>query len=579
LLVPKSVTTLKSYSRSQFTSDVVAGVIVGVVALPLAIAFAIASGVTPDRGLYTAIIAGFLISALGGSRVQIGGPTGAFVVIVYGIVQKYGIDGLVVATIMAGVILIVLGVARLGAAIKFIPHPVVIGFTSGIAVIIFSSQVKDFLGLRMGEVPAEFIPKWRAFAANFHSVNPYTIGVSLGALLIMALWPKVSRRMPGPFVALIATTLLANLLHFPVETIGTRFGAISASLPHPVIPHVTLPQLRGLVAPAFTIALLAAVESLLSAVVADGMIGGRHRSNMELVAQGIANIAAPIFGGMPATGAIARTATNVKNGGRTPVAGMVHALTLLLITLFFGRWAGSIPLATLAAILVVVAYHMSEWRTFRSELSAPKSDVAVLLTTFLLTVLIDLTVAIEVGMVLAAFLFMRRMAEVTNVSIVTRELADGMEGDEEDDPNSVRKRVVPRGVEVFEISGPFFFGAAEQFKDTLRQVAKKPQVLIIRLRDVPAIDSTGLHALHELARSCKHDRTLLLLADVHAQPMFALARSDILEEIGQVNLFGNLDDALDRAREFLGLPAEPHPPEATPTVARETPPGNINRIA
>ncbi len=579
MLVPKSVTTLKSYSRSQFTSDVVAGVIVGVVALPLAIAFAIASGVTPDRGLYTAIIAGFLISALGGSRVQIGGPTGAFVVIVYGIVQKYGIDGLVVATIMAGVILIVLGVARLGAAIKFIPHPVVIGFTSGIAVIIFSSQVKDFLGLRMGEVPAEFIPKWRAFAANFHSVNPYTIGVSLGALLIMALWPKVSRRMPGPFVALIATTLLANLLHFPVETIGTRFGAISASLPHPVIPHVTLPQLRGLVAPAFTIALLAAVESLLSAVVADGMIGGRHRSNIELVAQGLANIAAPIFGGMPATGAIARTATNVKNGGRTPVAGMVHALTLLLITLFFGRWAGSIPLATLAAILVVVAYHMSEWRTFRSELSAPKSDVAVLLTTFLLTVLIDLTVAIEVGMVLAAFLFMRRMAEVTNVSIVTRELADGMEGDEEDDPNSVRKRVVPRGVEVFEISGPFFFGAAEQFKDTLRQVAKKPQVLIIRLRDVPAIDSTGLHALHELARSCKHDRTLLLLADVHAQPMFALARSDILEEIGQVNLFGNLDDALDRAREFLGLPAEPHPPEATPTVARETPPGHINRIA
>lgn len=579
MLVPKSVTTLKSYSRSQFTSDAVAGVIVGVVALPLAIAFAIASGVTPDRGLYTAIIAGFLISALGGSRVQIGGPTGAFVVIVYGIVQKYGIDGLVVATIMAGVILIVLGVARLGAAIKFIPHPVVVGFTSGIAVIIFSSQVKDFLGLRMGEVPAEFIPKWRAFAANFHSVNPYTIGVSLGALLIMVLWPRVSRRIPGPFVALIVTTLLANLLHFPVETIGTRFGAISASLPHPVIPHVMLPQLRGLVAPAFTIALLAAVESLLSAVVADGMIGGRHRSNMELVAQGVANIAAPIFGGMPATGAIARTATNVKNGGRTPVAGMFHALTLLLITLFFGRWAGSIPLATLAAILVVVAYHMSEWRTFRSELSAPKSDVAVLLTTFLLTVLIDLTVAIEVGMVLAAFLFMRRMAEVTNVSIVTRELADGMEGDEEDDPNSVRKRVVPRGVDVFEINGPFFFGAAEQFKDTLRQVAKKPKVLIIRLRDVPAIDSTGLHALHELARSCKHDRTLLLLADVHAQPMFALARSDILEEIGEANLFGNLDDALDRAREFLGLPAEPHPPEATPTVARETPPGNINRIA
>jgi len=569
LLVPKSITTLKSYNRSQFTSDLVAGVIVGVVALPLAIAFAIASGVTPDRGLYTAIIAGFLISALGGSRVQIGGPTGAFVVIVYGIVQRYGIDGLVVATIMAGVILVILGVAKLGGAIKFIPHPVVVGFTSGIAVIIFSSQVKDFFGLRMGEVPAEFISKWRAFASSLDSINPQALGVSLAALLIMILWPRLSRRIPGPFVALIATTLVVRLFNIPVETIGTRFGAISATLPHPIVPHVSLAQLSALVGPAFTIALLAAVESLLSAVVADGMIGGRHRSNMELIAQGVANIVAPIFGGMPATGAIARTATNVKNGGRTPVAGMIHALTLLLITLFFGRWAALIPLATLAAILVVVSYHMSEWRTFRSELTAPKSDVVVLLTTFSLTVLIDLTVAIEVGMVLAAFLFMRRMAEVTNVSMVTRELADGKDRDEEDDPNSVRRRVIPSGVEVFEISGPFFFGAAEQFKDTLNQIAKKPKVLIIRLRDVPAIDSTGLHALEELARRCKHDGTLLLLADVHAQPMFALARSDILLEIGEENLFGNLDDALDRARLYLGLPAEPHPREAVPTVARE----------
>ena len=579
MLVPKSVTTLRSYSRSQFTSDLIAGVIVGVVALPLAIAFAIASGVTPDRGLYTAIIAGFLISALGGSRVQIGGPTGAFVVIVYGIVQRYGIDGLVVATIMAGVILIVLGVARLGAAIKFIPHPVVVGFTSGIAVIIFSSQVKDFLGLRMGAVPAEFIPKWRAFAANLGSINSYAVAVSVGALLIMGFWPKVSRRVPGPFVALIVTTGVAIILQLPIETIGTRFGAISAALPHPMVPHVTLAQLGALVGPAFTIALLAAVESLLSAVVADGMIGGRHRSNMELVAQGIANIVAPIFGGMPATGAIARTATNVKNGGRTPVAGMVHALTLLLITLFFGRWAASIPLATLAAILVVVAYHMSEWRTFRGELTAPKSDVVVLLTTFSLTVLIDLTVAIEVGMVLAAFLFMRRMAEVTNVNSVTRELADGIDGDEDDDPNSVRRRLIPPGVEVFEINGPFFFGAAEQFKDTLSQIAKKPRVLIIRMRDVPAMDSTGLHALQELARRCKGDDTLLLLADVHAQPMFALVRSEILVEIGEANLFGNLDDALDRARQHLGLPPEPHPPGAFPTVTRETPTGSSTRVA
>jgi SulP family sulfate permease len=578
LFVPKSITTLKSYSRSQFRSDLAAGVIVGIVALPLAIAFAIASGVTPDRGLYTAIIAGFLISALGGSRVQIGGPTGAFVVIVYGIVQKYGIDGLIVATIMAGVILVILGIAKLGSAIKFIPHPVVVGFTSGIAVIIFSSQMRDFLGLHMGDLPVEFIPKWRAIASHLDSINAQALAVSFVALLIMVLWPRVSRRIPSPFVALIATTLAVRLFNIPIETIGTRFGAISASLPHPIVPHVSLAQVTALVAPAFTIALLAAVESLLSAVVADGMIGGRHRSNMELIAQGVANIVAPMFGGMPATGAIARTATNVKNGGRTPVAGMVHALTLLLITLFFGRWAAWIPLATLAAILVVVSYHMSEWRTFRSELTAPKSDVAVLITTFSLTVLVDLTVAIEVGMVLAAFLFMRRMAEVTNVSIVTRELADG-DNDEDDDPNSVRRREVPRGVEVFEINGPFFFGAAEQFKDTLGQIAKKPKVLIIRLRNVPAIDSTGLHALHELARSCKHDGTLLLLADVHAQPMFALVRSDMLIELGEENLFGNLDDALDRARQYLELPAVPHPAGAFPTVARETPQGEKPKIA
>jgi len=578
LLVPKSITTLKSYNRSQFYSDVVAGVIVGIVALPLAIAFAIASGVTPDRGLYTAIVAGFLISAFGGSRVQIGGPTGAFVVIVYGIVQRFGIDGLIVATLMAGVILVILGVARLGAAIKFIPHPVVVGFTSGIAVIILSSQVKDFLGLQVQNLPAEFIPKWRSIVTHLDSIDMTTASISVLALAIMLLWPRVSRRIPGPFIALIATTAVARFFDLPVETIGTRFGSISASFPHPVVPHVTLEQLTALIAPAFTIALLAAVESLLSAVVADGMIGGRHRSNMELVAQGIANIASPLFGGIPATGAIARTATNVKNGGRTPVAGMVHSLTLLLITLFFGRWAALIPLATLAAILVVVSYHMSEWRTFRSELTAPKSDVVVLLTTFTLTVLIDLTVAIEVGMVLAAFLFMRRMAEVTNISMVTRELADA-DGDDESDPNAIRDRSVPDGIEVFEINGPFFFGAAEQFKDTLNQVAKKPKVLIIRMRDVPAIDATGLHALQELARRYRKEGTLLLLSDVHAQPMFALVRSDILQEIGEDNLFGNIDDALNRARDHLGLSRLPRPATATPTVARETPTKNPQKFA
>jgi sulfate permease, SulP family len=568
VLIPKSVTMLKTYNRSQFVSDLVAGIIVGVVALPLAIAFAIASGVTPDRGLYTAIVAGFLISALGGSRVQIGGPTGAFVVIVYGIVQRYGVDGLIVATIMAGVMLVAFGLARLGAAIKFIPHPVIVGFTSGIAVIIFSSQVKDLLGLRVDALPAAFVPKWQVIAAHLGSADLTTIGIAGLALLIMLFWPRVSRRIPGPFVALIVTTVVVRVLHIPIDTIGTRFGAISASFPHPVMPHVSLDRLTMLLMPAFTIALLGAVESLLSAVVADGMIGGRHRSNMELIAQGVANIATPLFGGIPATGAIARTATNVKNGGRTPVAGMIHALTLLLITIAFGRWAALIPMATLAAILVVVSYHMSEWRTFRSELTAPKSDVLVLLVTFLLTVLVDLTVAIEVGMVLAAFLFMHRMAEVTNISMVTREVED--EGwDDSDDPNAVRDRSVPDGVEVFEISGPFFFGAAEEFKNALSTVAGKPRVLIIRMRDVPSIDSTGLHALQDLAKRSRKDAGLLLLSDVHAQPMFALVRSDLLATIGEENIFGNIDDALNRARDYLGLSRLARPERATPTVARE----------
>lgn len=570
MLVPKLVTTLRSYDRRQFSADVTAGVIVGIVALPLAIAFAIASGVTPERGLYTAIIAGLIISALGGSRVQIGGPTGAFIVIVYGIVQKYGYDGLAVATMMAGVMLIVLGVARLGTAIKFIPYPVITGFTSAIALIIFSSQVKDFLGLRMGDVPADFIEKWSAYADTLGTINPSALLVSATALAIILLWPKVTQRIPGAFVALILTTAMAHLFHLPVETIGSRFGSIPSSLPSPSLPDVNVAQIPALVGPAFTIALLAAIESLLSAVVADGMIGGRHRSNMELVAQGFANIASPLFGGIPATGAIARTATNVKNGGRTPVAGIVHALTLLLITVFFGKWAALIPMATLAAVLVIVAYHMSEWRTFRTELRSPKSDVAVLLTTFTLTVLVDLTVAIEVGIVLAALLFMRRMAEVTNVSMITGELDD--EGDlYATDANAVRRRAVPKGVEVYEINGPFFFGAVEQFKDTLGRVARKPKVLIIRMRNVPAIDSTGIRALADVVRRTRKEGTLVLLSDVHAQPLVALGRSDLLDEIGDDNIFGNLDDALNRARAEVGeAPAAP-PPGATPTVRRETP--------
>jgi len=482
------------------------------------------------------------------------------------------LGGLLAATMMAGVILIVLGLARLGAAIKFIPYPVTIGFTSGIALIIFSSQVKDLLGLEMGPVPAEFLAKWDAFARYFDTLNPAALGIAFLTFIIILVWPKFERRIPGSFIALIVTTVLVQALHVPVETIGSRFGVINAGLPRPALPHVTLPMLRGLIGPAFTIALLGGIESLLSAVVSDGMIGGRHRSNMELVAQGVANIASPLFGG-----AIARTATNVKNGGRTPVAGLTHAITLLLITVFFGRWAGLVPLATLAAILVVVAFHMSEWRSFAAEFRAPKSDVAVLLATFLLTVLVDLTVAIEVGMVLAAFLFMRRMAEVTNISVLTHEFRDPAE-DFESDPNAVRRRVVPEGVEVYEISGPFFFGAAEMFKDRLNRIAGRPKVLILRMRHVPAIDSTGLHALRDLVRRSRNEGTLVLLADVHAQPVVALERSGFLYEIGEENVTGNIDDALNRAREHLGLPLLPRPVFATPTVARETPAGGVQAI-
>jgi SulP family sulfate permease len=568
VLVPKLVTTTRAYSLTQFRADATAGLIVGIVAIPLAIAFAIASGVSPDRGLITAVVAGLLISALGGSRVQIGGPTGAFVVIVYGVVQQHGVDGLLIATMMAGILLVALGVARVGAVIKFIPFPVTVGFTSGIALIIFSSQVKDLLGLAMGDVPAEFLAKWTAYAGAIGTINPWTMAVAAGTLIILVGWPRVSRRLPGPFVALLAGTMVVHLFDLPVETIGDRFGGIAATIPTPALPSgITLERLRALSSPALAIALLGAIESLLSAVVADGMIGSRHRSNMELVAQGVANIVTPLFGGIPATGAIARTATNVRNGGRTPVAGLIHALTVLLVTLFFARWVSYIPLAVLAGILVIVAYHMSEWRTFRAELRSPGSDVLVLITTFLLTVLIDLSVAIQVGMVLAAFLFMRRMAEVTNVSIVTREIRDTPD---EADPNAAARRDVPDGVLVYEVNGPFFFGAADRFRETLSQVERQPRVLIVRMRNVMAIDSTGLRALTDVWEKNRIAGTLLLLSDVHAQPMMALARSELLDRIGEANLFGNLDDALNRARAHLGLPPQPRPAWAEPTVKRES---------
>lgn len=552
MLVPKLLTTLKDYTRAQFAADVTAGVIVGIVALPLAVAFAIASGVTPDRGLWTAIVAGFLISALGGSRVQIGGPTGAFVVIVYGIVHRHGIDGLIVATLLAGVILVVMGALRFGGAIKFIPYPVVVGFTSGIALIILSGQVKDFLGLGMGAVPVEFVEKWRAYLAHAGGVDPAALGIASLALGLVVFWPRVSLRVPSPFVALVVTTFVTHQLGLDIETIGSRFGEISAAIPGPHLPRLGYADVVSLVAPAFAIAILGGVESLLSAVVADGMIGARHRSNMELVAQGVANIGSALVGGIPATGALARTATNVKSGGRTPVAGIVHALTLLLITIFFGRWAALIPMATLAAILVVVAYNMSEWRVFVGELRGPRSDVAVLLATFLLTVFVDLTVAIGVGMVLAAFLFMRRMAEVSDITAI----GHAMEGDGAPDGDDLAAGpTAPADVQVYAIAGPFFFGAADRFKDVLSRVARRPRVLILRLAEVPVIDSTGLHALEDVIRRSRREGTRVLVTEVQPRVRRVLERSEVGELLGQAGIVATLDEALRLVRGGPGAPA------------------------
>jgi len=545
--VPQSILSLRHYRRADFVHDLIAGLTVGLVALPLAMAFAISSGVPPQAGIATAVVAGFLVSALGGSSTQIGGPTGAFVVVVYAIVQRYGVSGLAVATLMAGLILVLLGLFKLGTIIKFIPHPLITGFTAGIAVIIASNELRDFFGLQVTKVPAEFVEKLGVLWEAARTANPWSVGIATFTLVLLVVWRQLNWRFPGPMVALIVTAAAAQLFHLPVETIGSRFGVIDLAFPHPELPSLSLVDVRGLVGPAFTIAALGAIESLLSAMVADGMIGGRHRSNMELVAQGVANIASPLFGGIPATGAIARTATNVKNGGRTPVAGIVHAVTLMLIALVFGKWASLVPMATLAGILMLVAYQMSEWRVFRAELRGPREDAAVLVTTFLLTVLVDLTVAIAVGMVLAAFLFMKRMAEATNISAVTRDLKADGDDTTYSAPGAISRRSVPDRVEVFEISGAFFFGAAEAFKEALGQIAGKPWVIIIRMRDVSLLDSSGLHALQEVVRRFRRDRTLVLLAEVHAQPLAVIEMSELFHEMGD-DIFMNIDDALDRAR-------------------------------
>lgn len=546
---PKLITILKEgYGIAQFMRDATAGVIVGVVALPLAIAFGIASGVKPEQGLYTAIIAGFLISALGGSRVQIGGPTGAFIVIVYGVVERFGYEGLAVATFIAGILLVLMGLARLGTVIKFVPYPVTVGFTAGIALIIAASQLRDFLGLTMDKVPADFLEKLAAYGEHIETWNPWAFVVGLATILCVAYWPRISTRVPGPLVAIVLTTAAASVFGIPVETIGDRFGSVPSSLPKPsALPALSMADIRAIFPAAVSIALLAAIESLLSAVVADGMVGGRHRSNTELIAQGVANMASPIFGGIPATGAIARTATNVKNGGRSPVAGIVHAITLLVIMYFFAGAAALIPMATLAGILLVVAYNMSEWRVFAHLFRSPRSDISVLLTTFILTVLIDLTVALQVGIVLAAFLFMRRVAVLSEGRFV-RELFDE---DHAEQGAAAGVEQVPPGVEVFEIQGMLFFGAASKFKDALHDMRSKPRVLILHMRDVLAADATGLRALEDIVDKARADGTAVLLSGVRDQPREVIERSGLADKLGRDNVCEAIDDALDRARALM----------------------------
>jgi len=547
-LEPKLVTVLREgYTRALLVQDLTAGVIVGVVALPLAIAFAVASGVGPEQGLVTAVVAGFLISALGGSRVQIGGPTGAFVVLVAEIVHKHGYAGLQTATLMAGALLLVMGLARLGGVIRFIPYPLTVGFTGGIALIIAVTQVRDLLGLRMAAVPGPFLPKLEAYAAALPTWNPWALCLGLGTALLVWSWPRVTRRVPGSLIAIVLTTAAVHLFGLPVETIGSRFGAVPSSLPLPRLPDLSWGTVSQLFSPALAIALLAGIESLLSAVVADGMTGRRHRSDMEIVAQGVANLASPLFGGIPATGAIARTATNIGNGGRTPVAGMVHALTLLLIMLVFGRWATLIPMATLAGILLVVAGNMSEWRYFLKLLKSPKSDVLVMVNAFLLTVLVDLTIAIQVGVVLSALLFMKRMSDVTQAGYVPS-LA---EEDEAADPGALRLREVPDGVAVFEVYGPFFFGAADKFKTAVNRIDRAPRVMILRLRHVPAIDATALHALEDVCNRSAKSGTHVVLSGLQPGPLATLRKAGLLAMIGDRNVTVDIDAALARAAELL----------------------------
>lgn len=538
---PKLYDTLQDYSWSKFSRDAMAGFIVGIVALPLAIAFAIASGVSPEKGIITAVVAGFLISALGGSRVQIGGPTGAFIVIVYGIVQQYGIDGLIVSTLLAGCFLVLMGIARLGSIIKFIPYSLIIGFTSGIAVIIFSSQIKDIFGLEMGAVPADFIEKWQAFIANFDTVNLYATAISLSTIFIILLFPRYSKKLPGSLVAILLTTIVVHYYHLPVETIGSRFGTISSSLPTPQLPDINLKIIQELIQPAFTIAMLGAIESLLSAVVADGMMGGNHRSNTELIAQGVGNIGSALFGGIPATGALARTATNVKNNGRTPIAGIVHAVVLLIILIFLGQWASYIPLSCLAGVLVVIAFNMSEYKNFISILKGPRGDIFVMVSTFFLTILISLTIAIEVGVIVAAFSFIYKMVQNSTVSFSNDDRKD-----QELETELLRANLsLPSNTTVFEISGPMFFGAAYKIREGLKFMDRHTEVFIIRMRHVPVIDATGISSFRKLIEQVQKQNIKVVLTGLDSEQVKTeLENMGILTLIGRQNIYPDIIQAI-----------------------------------
>ena len=552
---PKLLSTLKNYSKENFMADLMAGVIVGIVALPLAIAFGIASGVSPEKGIITAIVAGFIISLLGGSKVQIGGPTGAFIVIIYGIIQDYGIGGLTVATLLAGVLLILLGVFKLGAVIKFIPYPIIVGFTSGIALTIFTTQIADIFGLQFGgeKVPGDFIGKWLLYFKHFDTVNWWNAIVSFVSVFIIAITPKFSKKIPGSLVAIVLVTVVVYLMKMYggitcIDTIGDRF-TIQSQLPDAVVPELNWEAIKNLFPVAITIAVLGAIESLLSAAVADGVIGDRHDSNTELIAQGVANVVAPIFGGIPATGAIARTMTNINNGGKTPIAGIIHAVVLLLILLLLMPLAQYIPMACLAGVLVIVSYNMSGWRTFKGLLKNPKSDVSVLLITFFLTVIFDLTVAIEWGLVLACVLFMRRVMETTEISVIKDEIDPNKESDLEVHEEHL---IIPKGVEVYEINGPYFFGIATKFEEMMANMGDRPKVRIVRMRKVPFIDSTGVHNLTNLCEMCHKDNIQVVLSGVNEKVHKVLEKTGFLYDlVGQDNICPNINIALERAKEIV----------------------------